>query len=598
MTVFEGFQLILNCDFIAVADRKYCQVFYGRERLLGEDVAAYSFLDDGSFEKALKTATVLSGIPAFEKLWSAKQFEDRPGGYICLKRKRGDSLLYHLRQAKRTQQFKYCMKLVEGLLKIHEQGRPHGGLDEDNVIFDERLSGPCILEVLSGFYPNQLDPSLCAPEQIHETSASFATDVYWVGNLYLSTIRRPSHKLRQLIRRCRAENPENRPRMADVAKTLREVYNQDLEITLRRWFIRPQWSMKLAGIGLLASAAVIYSFDYGLFQPADKAPSFETVFKEELNQAALQPSKIPDISEILNKADSEQKVKIAIDALVNEAAHNRLLAEPIKEILKGRYTIDPVIKNREQLVSGLSEINLSLQALGDQETGVVDTFEENFVGVMIFDWPILITTDGVWELGDWVIFDGMEGFISRIALNHVVMKNGREVHRIEIDTAPMLTKLNWQEKNIYIPGQKPNMHSVVNAFKKLDYDIIEIGAGGAPGYISGYFSFPNPEEFLSVLQDNLSISISGKTIWIEDVQKFRTYIPLELYFLDEPSCVDVFRNLLQFSGIDFSVDPACEIPLSFYTYKAELKEVIQLMGYQWHLSTESSNLGVTFFRKE
>lgn len=598
MTVFEGFQLTLNCDFVAVADRKYCQVFYGRERLLDEDVATYSFADDVSFQKALKTATVLSNTPTFEKLWSAKQFDDRPGGYICLKRKRGDSFLYHLHQAHRTQQFKYCIKLVKALLKIHEQGRPHGGLDEDNVIFDERLKSPYLLEVLSGFYADQLDPQLCAPEQKDTTPATFATDVFWLGNLYLSAIKRPSHKLRQLVKRCRAADPAKRPQLKEVAATLQDAYTQDLEISMRRWLLRPQRSIQLAGLGLLASAAFILGFDLVEFNQPAPEPSFQETLQRNLERTTPEMATLGHIRSLLDKAETEDQVKFAIDSLVDKASATKTFAEPVKKILKDRFIDEPISQNREELISGISEITFSHDSLTSTDNWTTDDFDASFIGVMIFDWPLLITQNGVYELGDWILFDGVKGYISRISMNQVLVKNGPEIQKIDIATPRQLTKIDWQGQNVYIRGQRSNMHHVIRAFEKWGFDIIEMGKGQTPGYISGYFTFRTPQEFLKAVEPHLDLTFDGKTIWVQDIQRLRTYIPIENYSLDESSCADVFSNLLQFTGIDFRVDPSCDSPLYFHATKMELKEVIKSLGYTWSLDTQPGTFEVTFFRKD
>jgi len=598
MAVFEGFQLTLNCDFVAVADRKYCQVFYGRERLLGEEVAAYSFFDDSAFDQALATATALSGKPYFEKLWSAKRFDDRPGGYVCLKRQQGASLVTQLRKVKRKQQFLLCMKLIKAVQAIHAQGRAHGALDEDNVLFDERLNTPNILEVLSGFHVDQLEPHLCAPEQIQKQQVGFATDVYWLGNLFLREIRRPSFGLRQLIKRCTATDPGQRPKLEDLAKNLSNLLANDWEEAAKNW-LRPQWSLKLAGGAILLAAGAILAFDQGIFTSSPPPVNFETQLGHRFDELSNKPSKEKGLSEIMASASTEHQWRSVIHQVVQKAMSDKTLVQPAKQILRTEYTKTADIQNRERLIAGISDINFSQLDRGLREEGYVNDLDEQIVGVMLFDWPLLLVKDEVWELGDWVTANGFQGYLSSISLTHIDIKDGRENHTIDISTPPQMTNLDWADKNIYIRGKQANMRTVIHAFKYLGFDILEEGQGGSPGVISGYFSFPTPKAFLDEIKSHLRLTVSGATVWIEDSQDLRTYIPLFHYYINEDSCDGVISNLMQYTGFNYSLASNCDGPSTVYFVNTELKAVLEMLGYKWRPQYKDSGMPeILFFRKE
>ena len=601
MAVFEGFQLTLNCDFVAVADRKYCQVFYGREKLLGEEVAAYSFFDDAAFDQALALATALSGKPYFEKLWSAKRFEDRPGGYVCLKRQQGLSLITQLRKESRQKQFRLCMKLVKAIKAIHQQGRAHGALDEDNVLFDERQKSPYILEVLSGFHTDQLEPHLCAPEQIQGNQIDLATDVYWLGNLFFREIKRPSYGLRQLIKRCTHQDSAQRPSLEDVGNTLNQLLTSDWEETVKRW-LRPQWSLKIAGGVILLAAGAILAFDQGFFQsaPAPTPVSFETQLEQGFEEISRIPASTVDFTGMIDRAENDYQRQAVVQGIVQKALSNRKFAEPGRRSLRQMYSQTSDLRTREGLIASVSDINFSQMDRGLRVEGHAGDLDQEFVGLMLFDWPVLLVSDQVWELGDWVTANGYRGYIASMSLTHIDIKDGRNIYSIPISTQAQMTSLDWTGHNIYIRGKRENMRMVINAFKHWGYDVLIEGLGGSPGFISGYFNFPTPEAFLDELKSNLKLTVSGTTIWIEDAVELRTYIPLVHYVISNESCEGIIRQLFQFTGMNVSMginDGPC--PKVVYCVDTELKSVIKKLGYKCSPpNSDAEKIGITISRKE
>jgi hypothetical protein len=300
----------------------------------------------------------------------------------------------------------------------------------------------------------------------------------------------------------------------------------------------------------------------------------------------------------LKSTSNDHQRNGVIDQVVQSAMNDREMAGPAKRILQDEYANTSNLQNRERLVAGISDINFSQQDLGLRERGYVSYFDDQFVGVMLFDWPILLVGDEVWELGDWVTADGYQGYLASMTLTHIVLKDGRETHRVNISTPIQMTALDWRDKNIYIRGKQANMHTVIHAFERLGFDVLEEGQGGAPGVISGYFSFATPEAFLEEVKDHLKLTVSGKTIWIEGSTEFRTYIPLFHYYVPESSCEALMTNLMQYTGFNFSIASYCDAPLSLYCINSELKAVIRSVGFEWRPNPDAGQFGITFFRKE
>jgi len=595
MAIFEGFQLTLNCDFVAIADRKNCQVFYGQERLLGEDVAAYSFSDDHSFDRALKTATSLSGRSFFEKLWSAKRFEDRPGGYICLKRLTGISLLEKMSTVPRKKQFQLCVQLVEAISFIHKQGTPHGALDQDNVLYCEQIDGPYVLEVLSGFEADQLEPHLSAPEQLAGLHPNYATDVYWLANLYLKAIKRPSSGLKRLIKKCLEGKYEKRPTLDSLQLQLRHLYQNDFQIAVGRW-LQPQRAVKVVGVVLLASASGILALDRNWIRQELPQPlSYEAMLEKSIDQAPDDDLKIENLKKSLKSIGNDIERYVLLQKILQLANSSPHLTPAMEKALRWTYENETRSKPREIILGVLSEVkHIGKKHFEIAPIEILD-IESEFLGIMLFSWPVILFNNEVLELGDRVNLMGFEGYVSRIQMNKFSIKNGSDVTTFELPVPDEKSLVYSLERTIYFKEGKINLIQFANSFKHFGYDIIQVGKGGTPGIISGFFEFENPDEFINAVSEDLRLTLYNKTIWIEDVSDLRTciYIEGKIY---KGNSSELLNEIMSLTQLNFTVDGNFELPPLFFINYAEIKEIIHELGYQCAFMKESFSFSIT--RKE
>lgn len=593
MAVFEGFQLTLNCDFVAVADRKRCQVFYGQERLLGEEVAAYSFFDDASFDKALETATVLSGKLSFEKLWSAKRFDDRPGGYVCLKRFSGDSLLLTLKKVSRRKQYKLCLQLIEAVGHAHKLGFAHGALDEDNVLYNKKADRAYILEVLSGFDADQLEPHLHAPEQAMGKPASYATDIYWIANLYLKAIKRPSPGLKRLIKKCLRKDLAKRPTLEEVAVTLQELYRSDWQLAIKRMF-QPKAFVRFAGVALTLAAGTILAFDAGWIKLPTNQQTLQQTMEAKLKASTDDPLSMNVFKQELEAAEDIYTHSGVLHEMLAYTQKHPEASNNAKKILRKRYENDTRSRIRESLVTTMSEVSLIRQNNDLQTSFFSNNFSSDVEGVFLFDWPVIVVKKDVWQLGDWVNVEGVDGYIAQISLTEIAIKNGSGTRNVKLEIPPMLSNLDWKDRNIFLKGGHSNLALVLKAMSVYGFDVIS--SQPPTGIISGFFSFESPNEFIDTSQNFLKLARKGTTIWVEDSPGLRTFIPVENKVFEEKKCIEIFDSLLGLAGFQYELDHTCDHKESIYIINAELRDVFSSLGYSLDSTSDLSHFSLS--RKE
>jgi len=500
MSVYEGFKLILNCDFVAVADRKFCQVFYGKEKLLEEEIAAYSFYDDESFDQALTLARHFSRRPYFEKMWSAKKFGDQPGGYICMKRLEGPAFAEVLLQEDRTSQLRLCIRLAEAIAELHREGVAHGALDEESVLFDPHSRLPIVLETITVFFKDQLEKENLAPEQIEGEALLIPTDIFWFANLYLKKIKRPSRALRKLILRCTDADIERRPTIETVLHELRQMDSVELPQRLHAMWT-PGNFVRMAGMLVFLGAAALAFLDW---QSNLAARDQQATAYQYINQTLARADQMPLI---------EDKV--------------RVLRQEIPEANTVQRSI--LINNiREHLIG--------------MDFPVIDNLDNSVHAVFSLPNPMMLTQEGALGLGSILEAHNEQGFVFDLQKRRLFLQTAQGSTYLEISHPYLLSTTARDSSNIFIPGGHENMRQILGAIAKFyGYQIID--QGGRDGVISGYFSAKNIDSFLAQCADPLGISFDKGVITILPSEDLRIFAPIRQLPLIQ---FDNFTELMQF----------------------------------------------------
>lgn len=500
MSVYEGFKLILNCDFVAVADRKFCQVFYGKEKLLEEEIAAYSFYDDESFDHALRLARHFSRRPYFEKMWSAKKFGDQPGGYICMKRLEGPAFAEVLLEEDRHSQLRLCVRLAEAIAELHREGVAHGALDEESVLFDPHSRLPIVLETITVFFKDQLEKENLAPEQVEGEALLIPTDIFWFANLYLKKIKRPSRALRKLILRCTHADLEKRPTIETVLSELRHM---DAAEWPRRFqsLWKPGNLARLAGMLVFLGAGVVALLDW-----------HAQVAARDRQATAYQ-----FIDETLARADQLPTIDDKIRVLRQEIPHANTVQRSI------------LINNiREQLAG--------------RDFPVIDNLDNSIQAAFYFANPMLFTKEGTLGLGSILEAHNEQGTLFDMQRRRLFLQTAQGSTLFEITHPYLLSTTGRDTSNIFIPGGQENMRTIFSAIAEF-YGLEIVDQGGRDGIISGYFSAKNIEDFLSQCTGPLNISFQNGVITILPTEDLRIFAPILQLPLEQ---YDSFKELMQF----------------------------------------------------
>lgn len=547
MSVYEGFKLILNCDFVAVADRKFCQIFYGKESLLDEEVAAYSFYCDEGFEKALQLARHFSRKPYFEKMWSAKNFEDQPGGYICMKRLEGPTFLSILKDQDRQQQLIMCAGLATAISELHQYGVAHGALEEDSVLFDPHYQAPVILETITVSFKDQLESENLAPEQLESEAMLTATDVYWLGNLYLRKIKRPSPALKKLIASCTHADPEQRPSIDIVLRLLRGIADAEWQQTANP-IIRPKRLLQVAGLALLIMAGVI---GFNFWESKSALMSEQAEVYRHVEASIAHANTLPDF---------DDKVRYLRHEIPTANSIQRSI---LLEDLKSRFA--------------------------KRQVPVINDFNRNLQAVFALEVPMILTNQGTLGLGSTVESHDAQGYISEIQRRKIVLQNnsGSLDYRIEYPYL-LSTRSRNTTSSIFIPGGKENMRQVLESIAYFyGYELID--EGGQDGVISGYFHHGSLEEFLHDAATPLGLEINEKVITIKNLDELRIFAPVEEVGFDQ---FENFRELMVYlisSSTDYKILFEDLGPLEtkdiskMYTVKMPWKELVTRLGAKYRL---------------
>lgn len=552
MSVYEGFKLILNCDFVAVADRKFCQIFYGKERMLQEEIAAYSFYDDESFASALDLARHFSRRPYFEKMWSAKKFEDQPGGYICMKRLEGPAFLKVLQDQDRKEQVALCLLMAKAIAELHHHNVAHGALDSENVLFDHHYRIPIILETITVSFKDQLDSENLAPEQRESEALEIATDIFWFGNVYLRQIKRPSRSLQKMIARCTHPNATKRPDIDTLLVELERMAQSELKQGQRHFF-RPKTLLKAVGVAALLGSGIIgyRSWQSNLSYKHQQADAYQF-----LNSALTHVDQLPSIHEKVRYLRSN------IPLATSEVQKSILLNNIREHLVETEY---PVIDNLNEIVQAVFSLPN----------------------------PMMVTQQGTLGMGSIVEAQNEQGFLYDFQKRRIFLQTAQGSTYLNFDHPYLLSTKARDLSNIFIPGGKENMRALLATIAQF-YGFTLIDEGGRDGIISGYFSSDNIEAFLQQCTGPLGITFENGVITIKEVNDLRIYAPIrELPLGQYPNFESLMTFLAKPTGYSLILEDLGSLQTldigDMYVHNLPWKQLLTELGANYRLESRNGS---------
>ena len=464
----------------------------------------------------------------------------------------------------------YFRELVKAVAKMHQAGEFHGQLIPANVLVDE-ASGKLFLVGLD-YCPGrtQWDPRIHSPEQARDQpqEAGPWSDVYMLAKNFILPFAWPQKRIQQLSQACLKPNPKHRPSLAGLGEAFGVAVAPAQKKVKSR--LAMKWSM-VASVLMVSLIGVTVSRPNLIWDMRDRW----VLEAETNNEEATRRQALESLFSLYGTSGS-QKLSLAAD------------------IARVKKTL------ADHRVFQLSE--------ADQRPLAV--FEFNRM-------PLVLGQMGILEIGDWIEFEGKEGFIAEINKRAMTIQHGERAQTFSFRKPNIPFKPNINFPGVVIWDLEENLVPILRDLPEVAAALREEASaisGGSrlallfgpralsmrifPDQVYGFYQTESFPEFLLMLERQLEIE--GKEDQIH-IARSKDSLPLHLPYPEVGVGTTNLRTLQDLCAIftrDFGIPFIPEtgsasetLPIRVFQNKT-YQSIFEGLGYAWDIQEEDGALRV------
>ena len=479
-------------------------------------------------------------------------------GAIVLEYVDGRPLLEVFHLQKEKEKLYYLKQLANAIAEMHQNEEYHGDLVAENVLVRE--SDARVFLIGLGFFNGKRNwpPTSLSPEHRIDDGegVGFPSDVYMFARNFLTHLEDPSRTTLRLIQSCVSEDPSDRPSIHEISKKIEKAHHvasRPLAGFNRSFF------MKLASLTVfLFTSAIGITF-------VARNPVLD-MREQAIVHAELDPTKAIEKLYDLRRAE------------IIDSEWQQILARDIATIKKNQADFSPIPFNPGELARPLA----------------VFAFKRD---------PLVISENAHYNLGDWVSFNGQNGYVEGINSRQIIFNFDGNERRLHFDEPDFYVRHTIDEPCVIVWNHEENLSQLLDgAISKTNWDHLETPLSLAEyrsqqvsysnGKVYGSFDAQNMHEFLSRVEQHLDFEDRGNQV---DITVAEGQLPLYLtfnQFIVEEIPAEVFCK-------DFSETLGIEIELPGYLHGRMLKrqpllnrswqDLFYEAGFRWVIAQKGGN---------
>ncbi len=431
--------------------------------------------------------------------WNDDQLETFYAGLaqksaLILEYVNGRALIHVLEETPDRQKFPYLQELCQALLEIHACDEFHGDLTRDNVVLDASTGSVRLLDL--GFFHGKKDYPLEELSPEHNPywphRVDKGSDVYMFAKNYLGTVRKPSRNLTRLYRSCLSPDPKTRPSLEELNRKLAEPAYQVQTDSQKASGFFARGPLRWATLAYFLAASTV-----GIALVTDTDLS-------DQRQAALEIAETnPD--QAINALKETRKALFNINDYQIRVDREKAIARDI------------AATHRKS-----ANFEVKRFAAGDLATPI---------GVFAFpSGAAMVGRNQVYQIGDWVEYQGKSAFISRITPVQLTLEANGRSWQVRFDSPDFYIPPVLFDYGVILWPNQNNLARIIDVLPQLQNSVFgeelpsedqmlanlmqrsTSSIEAVEGEIAGVFSVFDLTTYAKQLKDVLVLRPEGQTL--------------------------------------------------------------------------------------